>query len=407
MHRQISVALLGTLIGAAPQMAVAQFEGVIKQRSISVSLEALDERGFDLSNLVDVPIERLLALRGELVASGDMTVTESDIYIKGSLLRSDEADDEGPAWGIIDVGQGVMRVVRPDQRMYIEMTRDDFQEMAAYTGGDAEDQPEVARVGETRTISGLRSVAYDVTTYEGTTRVWVSDDNRGLAASFQRFAEGLQAMSMGDDTDASFVVAEHGFPMLVLETTYDTFEVEEILAVEPQSVDDALFVPPAGYQKMTMADLMGDVGAGGGAVADAGGGGASSPAWVEYDISGPVTLSGRDDDVVLCSSSSEGFKARTLGDWVMDVEADGTGPGAFPAKFWVAAPEQYDDKLSDDDFRTDDRFRGDGNITIAAKGKDPFGQDVVEVEFQASGLESGGGIVIHVQGKLFCAVMQG
>jgi len=405
MRRQIIVALLGTLIVAAPRMAAAQFEGVVKQREISVTLAALDERGFDLSSLLDVPIERLLALRAELVASGDMTVTESEIYIKGSRVRvSDETDDDG-AWGIIDLEQGVMLSVQPGQRMYIEMTQDDLRQMGASTGGGAAGQPEVARVGETKTINGLRSVAYDVTTFEGTTRVWVSKDNGGLAAWFQRFAEAFQAMSMDDDTDASSVVAEHGFPTLVLKTTYDMFEVEETFAVEPQLLDDALFVPPAGYQKMTMAEMMDDMMRGGGAGGGAGGGGASSPAWVEYDISGAVTLSGREDDVVMCSSSSDGFQARTLGDWVIDVEADGTGPGTLPAKFYVAAPEQYDDKLRDDDFRTDDRFRGDGTIAITDKGMGLLGLDVVEVEFQASGLESDGGIVIHVQGKLSCTVM--
>lgn len=405
MRRQIIVALLGTLIVAAPRMAAAQFEGVVKHREISVTLAALDERGFDLSSLLDVPIERLLALRGELVASGDMTVTESEVYIKGSRMRvSDETDDDG-AWGIIDLEQGVMLSVQPGQRMYIEMTQDDLRQMDASTGGGAAGQPEVVRVGETKTINGLRSVAYDVTTYEGTTRVWVSNDNGGLAAWFQRFAEAFQAMSMDDDTDASSVVAEHGFPTLVLKTTYDMLEVEETFAVEPQSLDDALFVPPAGYQKMTMAEMMDDMMRGGGAGGGAGGGGASSPAWVEYDISGAVTLSGREDDVVMCSSSSDGFQARTLGDWVIDVEADGTGPGTLPAKFYVAAPEQYDDKLRDDDFRTDDRFRGDGTIAITDKGMGPLGLDVVEVEFQASGLESDGGIVIHVQGKLSCTVM--
>ena len=56
MRRQIIIALLGTLIVAAPRMAAAQFEGVVKRREISVTLAALEERGFDLSRLVDVPI---------------------------------------------------------------------------------------------------------------------------------------------------------------------------------------------------------------------------------------------------------------------------------------------------------------------------------------------------------------
>ena len=102
MSRQITVALLATLSVTAPQMAAAQFEGVIKQRTISVNLAALAARGFDISNLLDVTVEQLLALRGELEALGDMTVTEDDLYIKGNHIRSDFTDDEGPAWASIE-----------------------------------------------------------------------------------------------------------------------------------------------------------------------------------------------------------------------------------------------------------------------------------------------------------------
>jgi len=126
---------------------------------------------------------------------------------------------------------------------------------------------------------------------------------------------------------------------------------------------------------------------------------------VRYSISGPVTLNGREDDVVLCSNTSDGFMARTLGDWVINVEAEGSGSGTFPAEFYVAAPEEYNAELGDDNFRTDDRFRGRGTVAIAVKGKDQLGLDLVEVEFNASGLESGGGIVIDVQGKLACSAM--
>ena len=108
MRRQIIIALLGTLAVAAPQTAAAQFEGVIKQRTISVNLAALAERGFDLSNLLDVTVERLLALRGELEAQGDMTVTEEELYIKGSHVRSDFTDDEGPAWASMDLAHSLV-----------------------------------------------------------------------------------------------------------------------------------------------------------------------------------------------------------------------------------------------------------------------------------------------------------
>ena len=59
--------LAGALALAAPPLVLAQqFEGIIKQRSITVSMGILEERGFDVSEAIfDVPVERLLALQDE------------------------------------------------------------------------------------------------------------------------------------------------------------------------------------------------------------------------------------------------------------------------------------------------------------------------------------------------------
>lgn len=111
---------------AAPSVAPAQqFEGVIKSRSISVDRQELQERGFDVSQaaLLDVPIEQLLALRGDGFFRQDaMTVTEGTVYVKGNLLRQDETDEEGPSWMTVDLEWGIFRMFHPSEKRLLART---------------------------------------------------------------------------------------------------------------------------------------------------------------------------------------------------------------------------------------------------------------------------------------------
>lgn len=264
LPRQIFL-LAGALALAAPRPVLAQqFEGVIKQRTISISMAVLEEREFDLSAaMFDVPVEQILALQDEL-RPDDMTVIDEEIYIKGKMVRADASDEEGQGYVIIDMDQGVWRMVQPDKQMYIEMTAADLDRMrgmmAGMGPGDEGEKPEARDTGITRDINGMACKAYDVETEEGITRVWVSRDDSDLASSFTRFADKIRQMAfMDDELDPSMIVAQHGFPMLVQTLPHDTYsmyQVEEVVSVERQSVSDELFKLPAGLQKRTMADMM-------------------------------------------------------------------------------------------------------------------------------------------------------
>jgi len=268
--------MLATALGLAtpPLLLAQQFEGVIKQRSITVSMGVLEELGFDVSEaMFDVPVERLLALQDEL-GPEDMTVADEEIYIKGSLVRADASDMEGEGYVIIDMDQGVWRMVQPDKQMYIEMTAADLERMRGMMAGmGPEDEgegekPEARDTGLTKTINGMACKAYDVETEEGTTRVWVSQDDvwvsqddGDLVSSFARFSDKIRQMTfMGDDElDPSMIVAQHGFPVLVQTLPHDTYsmyEVEVVVSVERRPVPDEMFAIPAGLQKRTMAEMM-------------------------------------------------------------------------------------------------------------------------------------------------------
>jgi hypothetical protein len=253
--------LLTVLAVAMPSLAFAQdFEGVVKQRTLSIESYALEDKGFDVSEAIfDVPLERILALRDELEADGTMMVEEATVYVKGNMIRSDMETEEGPAYVTMDLEKGIIRMFQPTEEMYIEWTKEDMERMKAMMPnmGGASEQPEPRETGLSKSINGMNCVAYDMETEEGATRVWVSKDNAQLVKAFAGLMESVSSMTMDEeDTDPSALVAKYGFPVLMLRLGYDTYSIEETLSVNRESVSDDLFTPPAGYKKMTMADMM-------------------------------------------------------------------------------------------------------------------------------------------------------
>jgi len=131
---------------------------------------------------------------------------------------------------------------------------------------------------------------------------------------------------------------------------------------------------------------------------------AVSPVWIEYTVTGDTEVQAREEDVVMCSETEDGFKAHTLGDWVFTLEADGNGPGEHAVSFTVAASDTIK-ALRDDTYRTDHRFYGDGTMTIVSAGKDDYGFDLITAEFSGIDLQSEGEHTISVAGKLGCQVL--
>jgi hypothetical protein len=127
-----------------------------------------------------------------------------------------------------------------------------------------------------------------------------------------------------------------------------------------------------------------------------------SGAYIEYTVTGDVELSDREEEVVLCSTSEDGFKAHTIGKWNISLDTEGSGPGSHGVRFMVAAPPEIE---AVNVRGTDDRFYGDGTMTIEDAGKDNFGFSAVKVSFSATGLASRPGHHINVKGSFFCGVM--
>ncbi len=131
---------------------------------------------------------------------------------------------------------------------------------------------------------------------------------------------------------------------------------------------------------------------------------AQTEVFIEYSVTGSASASGRDMDVVICSSSEDGFNIHSVGEWVFTFDGPSAEAGEHEARVTVAAPATVA-ALHDDNFRTDDRLSGDGTIVVERVGTGEMNMPLLKVQYTAKGLSSDTGATIDVEGTLVCPLM--
>jgi hypothetical protein len=126
--------------------------------------------------------------------------------------------------------------------------------------------------------------------------------------------------------------------------------------------------------------------------------------FIEYRVTGTVSRSGRDPDVVLCSPSEEGLTIHTMGAWVFDFEVPSAAPGEHDARLRIAAPDSVT-ALHDNNLMTDDHLSGDAKLVVESAGRGQMNIPLLRIRFTASGLTSETGATAAVTGTIVCAVM--
>jgi hypothetical protein len=124
--------------------------------------------------------------------------------------------------------------------------------------------------------------------------------------------------------------------------------------------------------------------------------------WIEYAVTGPVSLENREEEVVMCGLTDEAFLVHTLGEWNISIETDNKNPGEHAATFMVASPDSIAALYVPS---VDDRLRGEGTVTIEDGGMGQYGFPRVTVTYEAVSLTSGQGKTIGIKGKFVCDVM--
>lgn len=125
-------------------------------------------------------------------------------------------------------------------------------------------------------------------------------------------------------------------------------------------------------------------------------------AWIEYEVTGAVSLENREEDVVMCALTDEAFLVHTLGAWNVSIETNNKNPGEHTGTFMVAAPVSLVPPTEDS---ADPRFRGEGSVTIEDGGMGQYGFPRVTVTYEAATLMSGADRTIGIKGRFVCDVM--
>jgi hypothetical protein len=276
--RLIAVAV--TFLGiVSPSSARAQgFEGVITTRQVTLGERALSllldpadlEAGrIDHHAVFALPMEEILELAHQL--DSDVGIDSLVYSMKGSQLRvSGDFSDEMPGYALLDFGAGIFRLVQPAQKMYLELTREDFE---TYKAMAAEPEPSTSALqarptGATKVINDMACSAYEIETDAWITLAWVTPELEDLVGAFVEFESRMKEMGMtetGDESQVFSVVAQHGFP--VMEQTFTMFdsyaveyEIREVLNVERRPLTAELFTVPADFQKLGIMEMLRQMG---------------------------------------------------------------------------------------------------------------------------------------------------
>ena len=194
-----------------------------------------------------------------LAITGDKNKTMNmDYSMKGQMLRTDMDAEGHHISTIMDVQKMEMLMVMAEQKMYMVMPIKKPVEQALEKQGES--HADVERTGKTDTILGYKCDQIIVKDKEkGTvTELWVAGDLgvfMGLGGGGGGPFGGRKNATSAKWEEA--LKGKGGFPLRVISHDAkgkDTFKMEAT-KIEPGSLPDSLFLPPADYKKFQMPDM--------------------------------------------------------------------------------------------------------------------------------------------------------
>ncbi len=181
-----------------------------------------------------------------------------DYSMKGSMLRMDINSEGHQVSTIMDAAKMEMIMLMTEQQMYMVMPMKKPVEQALAQQGQSTADVEVT--GKTETILGYKCSQILVKDKGSVTEVWVAE---GLGA-FMGMGSGGGGGPFGGKRGGAnaakweeVIKSKGGFPLRTImhdAKGKESFRMEAT-KIEPGSLPDSLFAPPAGYQKFQMPDL--------------------------------------------------------------------------------------------------------------------------------------------------------
>ena len=254
---------------AAP-LAAQGFEGTMKQLQIMVmppGVATLVGAGVtDPQQILDALATKVKGGDPSLVMTSEMTVS-----VKGAKMRIDGMNMgmAGTGYAIMDAAAGMMYTVVPQQKQIFVLAMADAPMVARRMAEQMGVQPPSTTPAVTTDLGvqpagGVQAHGYRVTLPEGVGVVWVDPAMKTAFDAFKGMQEKMTGLNPGTGRVQAALMA-FGFPMLSQMLTkapamagegwvYNHVETSE---VRRQPVADDLFVVPADYTQVNMAQMPG------------------------------------------------------------------------------------------------------------------------------------------------------
>ena len=244
---------VSALIFAAGAEARAQeFEGLVRIRLIDVDVDRARElQNVQVSALLALPTDYLLQLKDR---NGSPAVSTSlrTYLIKDRRIRLEADQGDESAYTLINLDDATIRIVSPESESYVElsipeMTRPLFPmlQVGGYT---------VRPLNETRRINGMNASGYEAVAEDNTVHAWLTQEFPALTRLLSDLARTIP-MPNPTAEERILGLAQLGAPVLVQLVDMDgkkldDYEVQEIIAIQLQSLDSRLFTVPEGYKRV-------------------------------------------------------------------------------------------------------------------------------------------------------------
>ena len=179
--------------------------------------------------------------------------------MKGQKLRIDMSADGHEMSSIMDLAKLEILMLMPEEKMYMVMPIKKPVEQAVEKAGQSTADIEVT--GKTETILGYKCSQILVKDKSTVTEMWVADGLGAFMGLGNGGGGGGGPFGGGRKANAAkweeALKGKGGFPLRVISRDAkgkESFKMEAT-KIEPGSLPDSLFAPPADYQKFAMPDF--------------------------------------------------------------------------------------------------------------------------------------------------------
>lgn len=186
------------------------------------------------------------------IESGKGDPTFFRYSMKDQRLRMEMPSGQETMVGLLDWEKREMSMLMPGQQMYMVIELKDVPMIE--DAQKAQDSTTLEKTSETATIAGRQATKYLARDGKTVTELWLTS---GLGSWFNMSGGNPMKPKKLSDWEKE-VIAKGLFPLRIV--TFDKkgkkTMTSEVVELDPQKLDDSLFLPPAGYTKFSMGNLL-------------------------------------------------------------------------------------------------------------------------------------------------------